>query len=97
VKIYEVSLNKSLEPLHQQMISDYGIQLEDGPSKLSLERKDDSRKNWTVTMHEGRNRQIRRTFTALGYIVETLHRTHFGAYNLDTLQPGTYQTITKID
>ena len=33
-KIYEVELDRSLEPLHQQMISDYGIMLDDGASAL---------------------------------------------------------------
>jgi len=93
VKNYEVSLERPLEPLHQQMISDYGIQLDDGPSKLSLERQDDSRQNWIVSMHEGRNRQIRRTFAALGYTVAKLHRTHFGNYSLGELKPGEYTII----
>ena len=35
-KIYEVSLDKALAPLHQQMIGDHGIQLEDGPSQLVI-------------------------------------------------------------
>lgn len=95
VKAYEVSLGHALEPLHQQMISDYGVQLEDGPSKLSLERSDDSRKNWIVTMHEGRNRQIRRTFSALGYDVTTLHRTSFGKYVLADLKEGKHKIIEK--
>ncbi len=97
VKTYNVSLGTPLEPLHQQMISDYGIQLEDGPSKLSLERRDDNRKDWIVTMHEGRNRQIRRTFAALGYEVTTLHRTSFGPYSLDALTSGEFQSVVKID
>lgn len=95
VKTYTVELNKALEPLHQQMISDYGVQLEDGPSQLSLERVGDDRKSWIVTMHEGRNRQIRRTFSALGYTVTKLHRTSFGAYQLGELKAGGYQIITK--
>lgn len=93
VKKYEVSIDAPLQPLHQQMISDYGIQLEDGPSKLSLERQDDTRLNWIITMHEGRNRQIRRTFEALGYTVVTLHRTHFGPFSLDTLQSGSSELV----
>jgi 23S rRNA pseudouridine2605 synthase len=94
VKKYEVELNKDLEPLHQQMINDYGIALEDGPSKLTLERPDDSdRKNWIVTMHEGRNRQIRRTFDSLGYEVEKLHRTNFGNYALGDIKPGKYKLV----
>lgn len=96
VKVYDVSLGTALEPLHQQMISDYGIQLEDGPSKLSLERKDDTRKNWTVTMHEGRNRQIRRTFAALGYAVVDLHRTNFGPYALHDIDAGAYEVVSRI-
>ena len=32
-------------------------------------------------MSEGRNRQIRRTFAALGYTVKKLHRTDFGNYS----------------
>lgn len=95
VKSYEVSLGTDLAPLHQQMISDYGVQLEDGPSKLSLERQDDTRKNWTVTMHEGRNRQIRRTFAALGYEVVKLHRTSFGPYALNGLKPGSFEIVTQ--
>ena len=75
VKTYIVSLNKPLEPLHQQEISDFGIQLEDGASKLFLSRISDDRKDWQVEMSEGRNRQIRRTFAALGYAVVKLHRT----------------------
>lgn len=95
VKIYEVRLDRDLEPLHQQMISDHGIQLEDGRSQLSLERLSDSnRQAWRVTMSEGRNRQIRRTFAALGYEVSALHRTDFGPYSLGDIQPGAYEIVT---
>ncbi len=89
-KVYEVGLNKPLEPLHQQMISDHGIQLDDGPSQLSLESLDDTRNNWQITMKEGRNRQIRRTFAALGYGIIELNRTAFGNYNLYNIQSGTF-------
>lgn len=94
-KIYEVSLDKALAPLHQQMIGDHGIQLEDGPSQLVVERTDDTRLHWIVTMHEGRNRQIRRTFSALGYKVTALHRTNFGHYSLGEIKPGTFITVEK--
>lgn len=93
-KIYWVRLDRDLEPLHQQMISDYGINLEDGPSKLQLERMNDTdRRDWIVTMHEGRNRQIRRTFNSLGYTVIKLHRTNFGNYALGDIKPGKYEFI----
>lgn len=89
IKIYEVRLNAPLQPLHHQMISDHGVQLNDGGSKLQLERLiDGDDYGWRVTMHEGRNRQIRRTFSSLDYTVKKLHRTHFGNYTLGDLAPG---------
>ncbi len=96
-KSYEARLNKALEPLHRQMIQDYGISLSDGKSQLQLERTEENNgKCWRVLMHEGRNRQIRRTFEALGYHVTKLHRTHFSHYTLETLglMPGKWQEIT---
>lgn len=93
-KIYEIELNRPLAPLHQQMISDHGIVLEDGSSKLQLEKLDSgNNRAWAVTMHEGRNRQIRRTFTALGYDVIKLHRTDFGQYNLGDLATSHFREI----
>ncbi|HSX16168.1 MAG TPA: pseudouridine synthase [Candidatus Saccharimonadales bacterium] len=95
VKIYEILLDKPLQPLHRQMISDHGITLEDGVSKLQLDRqKEGDDIAWVVTMHEGRNRQIRRTFESLGYRVTHLHRTHIGPYALPpNLKPGGHKTL----
>lgn len=93
-KIYKIALNHPLQPLHRQMIEDYGITLEDGPSKLQLERiNDGDETNWKVIMSEGRNRQIRRTFESLAYNVVKLHRTQFGDYQLKTLEPGQFITL----
>lgn len=95
VKIYNVRLESELSPLHQQMISDHGITLDDGTSQLQLERMNETdRKSWIVTMKEGRNRQIRRTFGALGYTVKKLHRTNFGNYALGDIKPGELETVT---
>ncbi len=95
-KLYEVTLSHPLQPLHQQIIADHGIQLDDGPSQLILEKTTDDRTQWIVTMHEGRNRQIRRTFSALGYTVTRLHRTHFGPYHLPDLAEGEHREVEKL-
>ena len=94
-KLYEVRLDKPLEPLHQQMLADFGVILDDGRSQLGLTKLDDNREFWEVTLHEGRNRQIRRSFAVLGYKVITLHRTQFGKYTLGDLKEGQYQEIEK--
>lgn len=96
-KIYEARIDRALEPLHQQMIADFGVQLPDGRSQLGLEKLDDDRTFWRITMSEGRNRQIRRTFEALGYKVTALHRTNFGRYELSGLESGKYIEIPKVD
>jgi 23S rRNA pseudouridine2605 synthase len=89
-KVYKIKLDKPLEPLHQQMINDHGINLGDGTSKLDLEKLADA-KNWQITMSEGRNRQIRRTFAALGYKVVSLQRLQFGPHELGALPLGHYR------
>lgn len=89
-KVYKVTLSKPLQPLHQQMISDFGMRLDDGISKFHIEKEGDF---LIITMQEGRNRQIRRTFEALGYKVNQLHRISLGKYKLDNLQPKKYTTV----
>jgi 23S rRNA pseudouridine2605 synthase len=86
-KKYEVTLDSPLSPLHHQMITGMGIDLADGKSQFELERlKDRDDTKWLITMHEGRNRQIRRTFAALGYTVMSLHRVLFGEWHIDQLE-----------
>ena len=95
-KVYEIELDKPLEPLHQQMISDYGVMLEDGVSRFKIIRDNSTQlpsSGYTVILTEGRNRQIRRTFATLGYKVTKLHRTHFGKYELGNLKPKKYVII----
>ena len=93
LKTYLVELDQTLAPLHQQEISDFGIHLEDGLSKLFLTKLDEGRLKWQVEMSEGRNRQIRRTFAALGYKVVKLHRIEFGHYKLGDLNTGEFKLV----
>lgn len=95
-KKYTVMLDRELEPLHQQMIADFGINLTDGLSKMVLVRLDEKRLRWDITLHEGRNRQIRRTFEALGYKVVALHRYQFDNYTLSGLEPGKWEKTKKV-
>lgn len=116
VKIYEVELDKPLEPLHQQMVSDYGVHLDDGVSQFMVTKIDSASSYlkiegskapysnshipiathlYRVEMREGRNRQIRRTFAALGYTVTKLHRTNFGNYSLGDIKPGEHSLTTS--
>lgn len=98
MKRYLVTLDQPLQPLHRQMINDFGVQLPDGPSRLTLERQHDGDdRRWIVHMSEGRNRQIRRTFAALGYTVTKLHRTDFGNYSLGSIKRGEFTETPLAD
>ena len=88
-KVYEITLDKPLNSVDRAKI-EQGVKLEDGPSRLKLSGNGH---HWTVTMQEGRNRQIRRTFEAVGYQVTQLHRIQFGEYKLDTLKPGVFKGL----
>lgn len=92
-KQYIVQLNKILENSDLKRLKT-GIQLDDGISKFKISGKG---RDWTVIIHEGRNRQIRRTFEALGYEVTKLHRSKVGSLSLGNLQPGSYKEIRSED
>lgn len=89
-KVYEIELYVPLTKQAKQKI-ERGVMLEDGISKLKLSGKGTV---WTVTMNEGRNRQIRRTFGELGYTIARLHRTQFGDYILKGTAPGTHRKVS---
>lgn len=93
LKEYMVTINKPLKPGELNMLNEDGVKLEDGISKFDVKPSDLSGTKFIVKMHEGRNRQIRRTFDAIGYKVTGLHRYKFGSYLLGNLKPGEYRSV----
>lgn len=93
-KIYEVSLNRGLTTEDEKKIA-AGVELEDGMSRLNLSRLSRDRLSMIVVMSEGRNRQIRRTFAQLGYMVSRLHRTRFGDFGLEELPSGKFKPLNS--
>jgi 23S rRNA pseudouridine2605 synthase len=47
-----------------------------------------------VTLQEGKNREIRRLFDALGHPVTRLRRVQFGGLTLGTLAPGKWRVVS---
>ena len=89
-KTYQIELDRPLTSQDHKRI-ETGVMLEDGVSKFTLTG---ANKNWVATLHEGRNRQVRRTFAALGYAIIKLHRTSFGKLTLGKLAAGQHRAIT---
>ncbi len=92
-KSYYITLHSSLTTLDEEHITKSGIKLADGLSRLQLTPLGNDRTKWQVNMQEGRNRQIRRTFAALGYNINQLHRVRFGSYKLGNLKTGNYTVV----
>ena len=92
-KVYIVHLDKILT--HQDLLKvQNGILLSDGISKLKITVLGINK--YKITLSEGRNRQIRRTFEKLGYKVEDLDRTTFDKYKKDNIKLGEYKIIDTI-
>jgi len=77
-----------------------GIQLEDGmTAPAEVEYVDvDMEKNEaiiSITIYEGRNRQVRRMFDAVGHPVLKLRRIKFGALHLEGLPRGKFRELSK--
>ncbi len=75
-----------------------GVELEDGvtaPARVdavrTTQRGDTS---FLITIHEGRNRQIRRMLEAVGHRTLRLKRERFGPLSLGTLAPGEWRKLS---
>lgn len=92
-KRYIVGINMPLNH-EDELLLTRGVDIGDNrPSKLALRLLDTNRQLWEVTITEGRNRQIRRSFAAIERRVTSLHRTSFGPYRLGDLESGRYKDI----
>ena len=77
-----------------------GIRLDGGvtaPARVRVIEK--LRKNaWIeIEVHEGRKREVRRMFEALGYFVEKLIRIRFGPIVLGALPPGKLRPLSQVE
>ncbi|GAB3813832.1 hypothetical protein GCM10028820_08920 [Tessaracoccus terricola] len=75
-----------------------GITLEDGPvrpDRVSLKTRGDGRSLLTVTLHEGRNRIVRRMMDSVGHPVDRLARVAIGPVRLGSLKVGTTRELTR--
>ncbi len=71
-----------------------GIELEDGPTAPAAVRRL-GRGLVELTIHEGRNRQVKRMFERVGHPVRRLQRTRYGPLTIDGLAPGEWRELTR--
>jgi 23S rRNA pseudouridine2605 synthase len=96
-KEYELTLRNPVPEDRLAALAE-GPELEDGkmlPPKLTRLRRDPERTTLNLTIHEGRNRIIRRACAVVGLNLLSLARVRIGPVKLGTLQEGRYRELTE--
>lgn len=65
------------------------------PAQVRVVRDEALYSDLLVTIHEGRNRQVRRMFDAVGHKVLLLRRVRFGPLELGSLRRGEWRELTE--
>jgi len=93
---YRVRVNGAVKPAQLARLAQ-GITVDGvnyGPIEAKLERAQTAANVWvSVTLKEGKNREIRKVMAALGLQVSRLIRTAYGPFELGDLPPGSAREI----
>ncbi len=98
-KVYRAWVKGIPTPYQVKKLAE-GIMLEDGmtsPGSARILEIDQSRRraHLELTIHEGRNRQVRRMCEAIGHPVITLERVRLGPLTLEGLKKGEYRFLSE--
>ncbi len=95
-KVYEVDVAGSPSADILARLSG-GVELDDGMTAPALVRVVGRRTHWTrleITLHEGRNRQVKRMCEAVGHPVRRLRRTRYSELDVNGLAVGEWRELT---
>lgn len=67
------------------------------PAKIKLRKSSPKDSVIEITIHEGRKRQVRKMFTAIGHHVTELTRIAYGNLQLGSLKPGKFRFLSQAD
>jgi 23S rRNA pseudouridine2605 synthase len=73
-----------------------GVELDDGPTAPAKARRV-TKNTLELTIHEGRNRQVKRMLEAVGHPVTRLHRSAYAGLNADDLAPAEWRELTSAE
>jgi pseudouridine synthase len=94
-KVYEAAVEGEPRPEDLDKVR-HGLFLEGrrtAPAKVELLRRSHRRTTLRVEIHEGRKREIRRMFEAIGFPVARLVRVEFAGLTLERLRPGAWRYL----
>jgi len=90
-KVYEVEVEGEPDDDVVRRLAE-GVQLEDGLTAPARARRL-RRNRIELTLHEGRNRQVKRMLEAVGHRVTRLHRSAYAGLTLEGLEPGAWREL----
>jgi 23S rRNA pseudouridine2605 synthase len=91
-KVYEAEVEGEPSDAVLRRLAE-GVELEDGPTAPAKAcRLGPSRVE--LSIHEGRNRQVKRMLEAVGHPVTRLHRSRYAGLTTDDLEPGKWRELT---
>ena len=94
-KVYVVELDRPATDAQLQRLAE-GLELDDGPTAPAGVRRLGGGAI-ELTIHEGRNRQVRRMVEAIGRRVTDLHRSRYGPLKLEGLEPGAWRELEPLE
>ena len=95
-KVYMATINGELSSKQVQMLRD-GVDIGGfvtSPAVVELAKQQLGQSTYKVVIHEGKNRQIRRMFEAVGSNIEQLRRIAYGELKLGDLPIGRSRPLT---
>lgn len=95
VRRYRVRLHGKVDPLELSKLA-HGLTIDGihyGSITATLDRQQGDNAWLTVSLQEGKNRELRRVFEFLGWPVSRLIRTSYGPFQVGTLAPGEIKTV----
>jgi pseudouridine synthase len=96
-RVYHVLVEGPVEPAALERLRQ-GVELEDGPARpeaIRRLRREDGATWLTLTLREGRYREVRRICRATGLRVRRLLRVSFGPVRLGSLTAGAWRELTR--
>jgi pseudouridine synthase len=95
-KTYLVHLSKPLNEKHRKILMDgvYIDRKKTEPAKIRFVNRNDY-KRLHLSIHEGRNRQVKKMFEAFGYKIRKLRRTKYGNLKLGSLSEGEWRKLSE--
>lgn len=96
-KTYVATLNKKIDKAHTEKLKN-GVDIEDYRAVAKeIDIINEEKKEVLITISQGKNRQVRKMFEAVGYKVVALKRISIGKLLLGTLKTGQWKYLTEKD